>query len=458
MLSFGSVEQILACTCGKSRTCERYNFASAVFIGKAINIEKESIGGFKTESTIFEIKESFLGKNSPKIKVRNKSGFSCDVEFEKGRTYLIFAGGDQENGFGTGFCSGNLPIEYADEEILNLRNLIASDKIGTLSGTILEELVADDRDSRKPISDIRVNAREISNRKLYSGFSNAEGRYEIPVPAGKYKIDLTLPKYMESKFFDEKEVLEVKNRGCAEGFYVLINNSKISGKILDVTGKPVSNVKVELISTDEKKSYDGGKSTDTDKNGIFTMTQVPTGNYTLSINYNSSPSPDSPFPTVFYPASSIRENAMIFEVSKGKSIENLVFQLPLRLKQKEIKGEVLWEDGSPAKNVEIRLEDVEFEGFSTGCYLKEITNESLGRNPETFISSSGFVGSGCDLKTDEFGRFTIKGYASRKYKVFAEVEKKVNKQKVEYEAESNSFTLGEETIFLKLTLKEKLEK
>jgi len=460
MLSLGSVEQVIACTCGRTSTCERYNFAGAVFIGKAIAIEKEMSETFKTESTVFEIKESFSGESKQLIKVRNKSGFSCDVEFEQGKTYLVFARGDKESGFGTGFCSGNLPIEYADEELSNLRKLIDSSEIGKLSGTILEKLEKRNKDeNRVPVPNIQVNAREINTGKTYKTFSDKAGRYEISVPAGNYKINLTVPEYAKLEYFDETEIFKVKKRGCAEGFYVLTNNSKITGKIIDSDGKPVSNLRVELLSMDETgKSYLRGMSGETDKTGIFTIEEIPTGKYTLSVNYNSFPQFNSPFPTVFYPKSSNRENAEIFEIGLGQSTGEIVFRLPPRLSEVEIRGEIFWEDGTSAKDVEIMLEDDEFRGVRVGCYLQKVREETFAGNPEVKSAGLSFAGLGCNLKTNESGKFLIEGFSNRKYRIKAETEKTVGGQREKYKVESELFSIAENPVFLKLTLKKKSEK
>jgi hypothetical protein len=457
-LSLGNFEQVLACTCRKVSTCERYNFDSVIFVGKAIAIEKEKKGSFQTESTIFEIKELFSGEKRQQIKVKNKFGFSCDVEFEKDKTYLVFAGGDENDGFGTGFCSGNLPIEYADEELSNLRKLLASNDAAKLSGTILEQFEKrNNEENRVPVPNIQVNIREVDTGKTYSTFSDKTGRYEISVPSGRYKINLTIPEYAKLEYFGEEEIFKLKPRGCAESYYVLSNNSKISGKVVDSDGKPVADLRVELLSTDEKKSYLGGMSGETDNSGVFSIEKIPTGKYTLSVNYNSFPQPDRPFPTVFYPNSPNRENAKIFEVGLGQSINEIVFRLPPRLTEKEIRGEIVWEDGSPAKDVEIILEDNEFQGFKTGCYLLTTSKKSLGGNPETFAVSLGLRGSGCRLRTDESGKFLIKGFSSRKYRIKAETEKTVDGQKVKYKAGSELFSLDEKPISLKLVLKPKIE-
>jgi hypothetical protein len=459
-LLLGSFNQVLACMCGRANVCERYNFADAIFVGKAITIEKETKGSFQTESTVFEIEELFSGKKKQQIKVKNKSGFSCDVEFERGKTYLVFAGGDEETGFGTGFCSGNLPIEYAGEELSNLRKLITSNEKGKLSGTILAKLEKGNKDeNRVPVPNIQVNALEIATGKIYNTFSDKAGRYEISVPAGSYKINLTVPEYAKLEYFNENEIFKVKERGCAEGFYVLTNNSRIIGKVIDSDGKLVSDLRVELLSIDEKdKSCLRGMSGETNNSGSFTIDEIPTGKYTLSVNYNSFPQSNSPFPTVFYPNASNRESAKIFEIGLGQSIGEIVFRLPPRLTEWEIRGEVFWEGGIPAKDVEIMLEDDEFRGFRTGCHLQKVSEESLAGNSDLKSVGYSLIGLGCNLKTNEFGKFLLKGFSSRKYRIKAETEKIINGQKVEYEAESELFSVDENPVSLKLTLKKKLKK
>ena len=457
MLSFGSFEQVLACMCGRISTCERYNFSDAVFIGKAIAIEKENKGNFKTESTIFEITESFSGENAGQIKVRNKSGFSCDVEFEKGTTYLVFASGDVKTGFGTGFCSGNLPIEYADQEIDNLRKLITSNEKGKLTGTILKKLGESSKDeNRVPLPNIEITAREINTGKTYGTFTDNAGRYEIPVPAGSYKVNPVIPRYAKIEYFNENEIFKVKDRGCAEGFYVIVNDSRITGKIFDSNGNAIADLRVELLALDKGKSYLGGMSGETDKNGLFTIEEIPAGKYTLSVNYNSFPQADRPFPTTFYPNGSKRENARVFEIGAGQNIEEIVFRLPPRLDEKEIRGEVFWEDGTPAKDVEIMLEDDEFRGFKTGCYLKQVSDKTFAENPGLRSTSFSLTGLGCNLKTDNSGNFLIKSYIGRKYRIKAEIQKINDGRKIKYEAESELFSVDAKLSLIKLTLKKKL--
>src|SRR5688572_735463 len=121
ILLAGGAFEAFACICGRVSTCERFNYASLIFVGKAVEEAKEEKGAFKTVYTIFEVKEVLSGEKLSVVKLATDRGFSCATSFEIGQTFLVFAGGSKEEGYGTGFCNGNLPIEYAVEEITLLR-------------------------------------------------------------------------------------------------------------------------------------------------------------------------------------------------------------------------------------------------------------------------------------------------------------------------------------------------
>lgn len=150
-MMLGSALSVYGCTFGRASTCERFNFYTTIFVGKAIGVEKSNKGSFKTETTLFEVKEVLSGENAESIRVQNKSGFSCDAEFTIGEIYLVFAGGDKKSGFGTGFCEGNLPFEFAGEQILELRRLSRSGAEGRVAGTVLAESANRMREERAPV-------------------------------------------------------------------------------------------------------------------------------------------------------------------------------------------------------------------------------------------------------------------------------------------------------------------
>ena len=454
---FGCVTSVFACICGSAPTCERFNFGGAVFVGKAVRVEQENRGSFVNEITIFEIKELFSGERAKTIRVRNKvGGFDCSYEFETGRTYLVFAGGNKAEGFGTGFCNGNLPIEAAAEEVAELRTLSKSRGNGRLLGTVLEEFANRPRnEERAPIKDVVLNITEVDTRRKYSARTNEAGRYEISIPPGTYQIDPVTPSHaiLTINSTDDEEPMRVKSGGCSEGYFVFSNNSLVSGRLLDIEGKPVKNARVELVSVDNQSSYHGGMSSESNEDGEFTIEHIPTGKYTLSINYNSNPEPEYPFPTTFYPGQSDRSKAKVVEIALGGRIEGLSWSLPPRLNEGSISGTVLMEDGAPAVGAEIKLFDMAFPGFYAGCFLSE-ARTTYGDTPVVSISVTS-SGSACDLKSDSNGAFSLTAYSGRTYRLEASMTGTSQNQQIEYTGSSEPFALTELPTRTTLILKKK---
>lgn len=454
LFMFGSASEVLACMCGKAATCERFNWADAIFVGKAVRVEKDESGTFKKEFTIFEIRDVFTGKKTETIRIQNRSGFSCDTSFELGETYLVFAAGNDSDGFGTGFCSGNLPIEYAADEITELRKLSGAKGDGKLRGLVQKE-TSKNRDDRFPLSDVQIEISELNSGRKLEVRSNEIGRFELSAPPGKYKIKPIGPRgYIMSGMFDDEETKQIRPGGCTESYFVFSNNSRVTGRLLDIEGKPVRYARVELVPlADQKSSYLAGLSDESDANGDFTIDQVPIGEYTLSINYNSQPQPEHPFPTTFYPSGSNRSDAKILNVEFGASIEGLTWRLPDRLTEASITGSVVWEDGSPASGAEIKIFDMAFPRHYAGCHLTEARTMAVPSNSPVVSTSFKIKGPACDLKSSADGVFALKMYSSRAYRITARLERTISGKKVEYLAESEPFQLTGE-VSIKLVLKQ----
>lgn len=213
---------------------------------------------------------------------------------------------------------------------------------------------------------------------------------------------------------------------------------------------------MELVPlASEKVGYRSGTSDESDLNGDFSISPVPAGKYMLSINYDSNPEPNRPFPTAFYPVGDDRSKAQIIEVSFGVNIDGLLWRLPPRLIEKEITGKVVWESGSPVAGAEIKLFDMAHSGFYAGCYLSEVREQQ--EPPDSPVRSVGFnlTGSTCNLKSDSNGEFRLSVYSGRTYRLSASMERVASGGKTEFQANSKPFTLDSEPPNIKLILKKK---
>jgi hypothetical protein len=453
ILMAGGAFEAFACMCGRASTCERFNHASLIFVGKAVAEEREEKNGFKRVDTVFEVKEVLSGEKFKVVKLATDSGFSCAASFEIGETFLVFASGSKQEGYGTGYCSGNIPVEYADEEIAMLRKLSGSSGEGVLFGTVQREVGKDlARTDRLPVKGVRIEATGIGGGKRFLVESDAEGRYQTSVPPGRYTLQAFAPQDMLVSIFEDNPV-EVRSGGCSSGFFVLKNDSRVSGRVTDAAGAPLRRVRVELVSATEGPSFQGGFNEDSNENGAFAFEGIPEGRYTLSVNFNSEPGFAHPFPTTFYPSGGDRSAAKVIEIGRGTKFDSLTFRMPPRLEEKTISGAVVWEDGSPVEGAEIKLFDMAFPGFYAGCGFEKLDSPAPADSP---VRTTSFrqTGPACNLKSDAKGTFRLPLFVTRTYRLTASFKMEASGRKVEFSASSEPFNVDTPQQKLKLVLKQ----
>lgn len=198
----------------------------------------------------------------------------------------------------------------------------------------------------------------------------------------------------------------------------------IRGTLLKSDGMPLAYTEIELVPiSSEHIVVDHRLNATSSTGGKFSFIDVPVGRYTLSINFDDKPTELSPYDTFYYPVSSDRSAAQIFEVDDSTRINDIVFRLPPALQQKPISGQVLWEDGRPVEGAWIGFWDVKVD-----------RSISLGMP-----------------RTDKNGNFKVIGFAGRSYRVGAVVFDREPRSpfdspgNVIAAGESNTFALAPET-------------
>ncbi len=437
MLSFGSVEQIYACSCLQTKSCQAYNNADTIFVGKVIGSkEQKTVEDYSENSdaslqtkpkTItydvgeiyFEVQESFLGneKGSRITIFSGTDGGDCGFWFKRGETYLVYAqkensdspssvlgftdGGSDKNlepqadRLWTSICSHTALITQAKEDLAYLRDLSINKNKSIIFGDVSEVLNYREDEETKPFAKIPLKFQLTGEEgSIFETVTSKSGKYEIKLPSGSYRVIPIFPDYAQMRELgSDRTEFTVKNFGCVKADFVAENKSKISGKLISVEGKPIAESTVELINSQTKEWVE---SADTDVDGNFLLEGIPTGKYFISINREISPNADSPYPTFYYPNSLNVKDAKLFEIGLGQSFENITFQLPSKLEEQEIRGTVIWEDGKPAAKTRVEIEDTAENTF----FRKERVTE-----------------------TDDFGNFTLKGFVGRFYKLKAEFVK-----------------------------------
>lgn len=396
-----------------------YNRADTIFVGKVIGSKKqityeeydysenaENSSSSKSQKVTydvgeiyFEVSEYFRGekKDSRVTVYSSESSASCGYLFKRGETYLVYAGRGDSGRLGTGLCSRTAPISEATEDLRYLKN-ISEKSDAQILGRVEESLSFRKDEEQKPYNNLTLKIQSLENsQKSFETTTDPEGKYQINVSAGKYKITPVLPDYakVDADKSDYKEVSLIPG-SCENVYFHIRNKSGISGKLVSADGKIVPKVTVELIDSETNEWVTDAKS---DANGIFKIESVPQGKYLLAVNKNLAPYDASPYPTTFYPGKETPRDAGIIEIDFGKSLNNIEFRLLPNLKYKNITGRVFWSNGKPAIGVKVELKDLDIE--------------------------DSFFHSEKNAVTDKLGRFVVKAFFGRKYKLKFEYDKQI---------------------------------
>lgn len=337
MLSFGSVEQVLACWCRSQPICVLANNASAIFTGKVLkitnneNLPDGEISFSPKQTILFQIKENFSGEKYPEtIEIQTGGEWDCDYfSFKQDSEYLVFAY-KTEQGFHTGLCGGTKWISKAGEDIEYLRKLPNGNENGKIMGSVygveFDKTLNRYVGTFSPNSSFMLSGNGINKTIL----ADNSGFFEISnLKAGNYRLQAFMPSYYD--FFEDgkdESVREIKlnGRGCSsESFFPKIKNT-LEGKVTDKKGKPLKDIEVNLVPKDKFGEDDSEYeySAWTDINGNFIFTDIFPRRYNLGINIEED---DEDEIKIYHPNTQKSSKATIIEFGLSETLKgyNLIW-------------------------------------------------------------------------------------------------------------------------------------
>jgi len=352
---------VYACSCATGAPRVEFNRAKAIFIGKALggteSWEKKTRDGIPHQieagNVRVVVEEVFKGDliGEVIVSVASMKGTSCgDYGLERHISYIIYAyGGKDGNGLYDGPCTRTRPANgnYAKEDLDFLRNLPAPGTGGNLEGSIWADLKAG---GATPLPNVKVNIR--AGDKLVSAVrTDSKGLFEVKkLRPGSYNVE---PEFPENYITERKSVeVTIEDRGTAiVGFEAYLNGT-VLGTIVDREGLGFNTAFLHLVERGvEKGKSIYGHSTGAD--GSFIVSGAPPGEYVLYLELRGKSYKDSK--RFYYPGVYEAAAATSIKVELGGKVEGLKFFLPEEFKVRTIEGQVVWEDGKPAANVEVML-------------------------------------------------------------------------------------------------------
>jgi hypothetical protein len=409
---------VSACTCGGyPSVCDAYGSADAVFVGTVIKVEAvaalktekingsaESIGGWKH---LVKVEKTYKGNLPDEIFLAAEDN-SCSGDFKVGSKLLLYAYFNKEiKMWEISACGRNSRFETANDDLLFLNGLPKTSNKTRISGDLARYEDTIESSFTRTQSFAGAKLKIASKIKTYEVTTDRNGIYEIyDLPSDVYTITPEIPKGLKIRFpiyygfggFLENILnetgsvtVDLKDNRCVGVDFLFNTDNKISGKVLDASGKPMKGVCLELIPVAEKVSPYFRVFDCTEEDGSYLLDDFPAGKYLILANEDGKISSSEPFPKLYYPNVFDREKAAIIAIGEGENLKNRDIKIPAQSETITVTGKLLYSDGKPVEG-----EFVQFEADRQQEGIEDKTN----------------------AKTDSQGRFSLKILKGLKGKIY----------------------------------------
>lgn len=289
--------------------------------------------------------------------------------------------------YGTSFCGRSTTVSSAARDLAYLDNLTKLKGRSRVSGGL--DFPDDENFSVEGI-EVRLTGKEWVRKAKYG----KHGFFEIyDVPPGEYVLEIVPPRgwvaiddwrsrqgFQEfpddalSKLKKNQRLIRVSKGGHTDVDLSLTYDTKLAGRVLSPSGKPMPKVCLDVEPISDKKDERGGQSC-TDEKGEFSITHLRPGNYFLVANKRGKIDADQPFSTLYFPGVPERSEVGIVAVEFGGYHLGIDFQISALNRLTEISGRVLFADDKPADDVWVKFEPASDEKYSA----ESVRTDSEGR-------------------------------------------------------------------------------
>jgi len=324
------------------------NQTEVIFLGTVLKAGNTEFGPYR-----FSVDEAFKGieKETKELDIQ---GSHCVAGYLQGKQYLILGTRREANGpISSGDCTGSIPLEYAADALVFMRDWAEGKRQQILQGRIGEN-VDDfmvryylDSEHRKGMAGVEIIATQ--GDAEFRGTTDEQGRYRVVVPkAGSYRVTAKLNGYSPSQ---SEYTANVEAASCSEQNIGMWTDSHISGTIYWENGKPARDIPVQIIRAACEDCLPR-EPVKTDAKGRYEFQKIPRGEYIVGVNVTGLNS-KNPYAPRFYPGVEKIEDATRIVVSGPKSLANLDFKIADRLPTRTIEAIIAWSDGRPVINASV---------------------------------------------------------------------------------------------------------
>jgi hypothetical protein len=321
-------------------------FRATVFLGKVSSVVDDPRGSAATTFEVLETLHSAFALGKSVTLHHGTIGSMCGIEFVKGTTYVVYAGGNSLDALGAGACSRTHVATKNDPDVA-FAHATSTRKTALIEGQL--ELSTGDTSSPKAGVEVRASGTNVAAK------SNAKGAFKLEVPPGTYTLEVTSPGL---RLWDGRavEVALPVASACAHPVLSVTWDGRIEGTVTDPDGQPVAGAEIGAIAVRERDRH-WRLSARTDAQGHYLIRGASAASYLVGVSlpdYSGS-DPQSPWATTYFPGVPELAKAKPVIVKQAALTPAIDFVLPRPARVATLRGTVTQADGSPSVGASVTI-------------------------------------------------------------------------------------------------------
>lgn len=420
-----------ACVCVRGTTpCTTLATSPIVFVGRVIRDSGAGLGSGPARMVVEDVLHG-LPKNAGEFEVETSAMTDCYMRLEKDERYVIFGSQDKKRAdlIYNNVCAHSFKVRGNEILLAALRDAQAG-TVSHLLGAVCKK--REQYGLGEKGGGIRIVA-ERSGHKLET-FSDHSGQYDFPgIAPGEWQLRVESPGYVHSSVWPEGR-LEVPERGCVYRLLSAAADGRIRGTVRDGAGRLVAGVPVQAFTFDDRGQLEAGpfREGKTGADGQYEINALPAQDYVVGINAEKYHDRIA-YPPLLYPQTRDRSAASRIKLGEREQKSGIDFVAGTPRTQALAVIEGVFEDGTPAHDVNAVVEDV--AGIQRAYAQPRSEHDGVLRVP---------------LWAGETYRFRVRRYGAGSAKI---EENTLRGRPDEWAGEAGPVTLGETETRIRVVLR-----
>jgi len=305
------------------------------------------------------IDRAYKGVSEPTL-ILFDDGMCDGPDLQVGEQYLMYTHRIGEGDVPSSGCTRSRNVKFAEEDLQYLESLTEAAPTARVFGHVTSRREGPGDNLPLPGADIELQGPEETLRATADdkGFYSFDG-----LKAGDYSVSADQPGFRMPSLKSGILSDSVEAGGCAVIDVTLRKDwpGTIAGSLLRPDNTPVA-AGIDLTLT--RIDGDGesvlstslfGDEVRTDEKSEYSFRGVAPGRYKVVLHWCCFPTPEQPYPAIYWPAASTDADATEIAIGNATVSRRYDFHLPPEVKSMVVSGLVLLPDGKPAEGARVQI-------------------------------------------------------------------------------------------------------